>query len=204
MSYIPILDEKKVSPFGEKIKFSFDTYKEDLDCEEGRVYCFIYVFDNQISTDYSFSVPIMEYNESWYKKFENTFLYNKDYRQQFKSNGEDIISFEDLPKIPTPNELQKKDKSIELRAKIDKINKKGGKFKEFMNLRSGRDKYSSFKKDKILNLLDEEIFNNKEINELEEKEQLKIYRWILRGLKVENAIKKVKVDLEVSNNFRKK
>jgi hypothetical protein len=205
MSYLPILEEKKTSPFGEKIKINFNTYSEDLSDENGSIYCFVSVFLEGKSIEYSFSIPNEGYSESWYEKFENAFLYNKDFREQFKSESEnDSIDFEVIPKIPAPTELQKKDKSIELQRKINKINKKGGKFKDFMNLKSGRDGYSSLKKNKIVDILENDILNNKEITNLEEKEQLKVYRWVLRGLNIENSIKKVKIDLEVGNNFRRK
>jgi len=202
MSYLPILEEKKISPFGEKVKINFDTYSEDLNDDSGSIYCFINVFFEGKSIEYSFSIPNKGYSELWYEKFENAFLYNKDFREQFKS-GNDSVDFEVTPKIPEPNELQKKDNSINLQNKINKINKKGGKFKDFLSLKSGRDKYSSFKKEQIFNMLNDDVLNNQEIKDLEEKEQLKVYRWILRGLNLENSIKKIKVDLEVGNNFRK-
>lgn len=63
-----------------------------------------------------------------------------------------------------------------MQRKIKKINKKGGKFKDFMSLKSGRDKYSGFRKDKLLNLMEKDILLNNEINALEDADKLKVYR----------------------------
>ena len=36
--------------------------------------------------------------------------------------------------------------------------------------------------------------------DLSYKEEAKVYRWILRGLSVESAIRKVQVDMEIADN----
>lgn len=203
MGYMPISESKKVSPYGEKIKIDIWTYTDEYSDPEGCVCISISVTDNKNNImEYRFDFPHKEYTEQWNDKFEDSFLYNKDYRKTFEVKDERTLEFDSAPSIPPLNDLQKKDKSIELQKEIKKINKKGGKFKDFMKLKSGRDKYSGFRKNALLELVEEDVISNKEIKTLEESDKLKVYRWILRGLTTENAIRKVKTDLEVSSNCK--
>lgn len=96
-----------------------------------------------------------------------------------------------------------------LKKKINHLNQAGdgAKFKEWMQLKSGRDKFSSLRGDKLMEAVPEEVREAiaQSLTE-EEKEELcsKALRWWLRGLRAEYAIKKARIDAEISRNFSDK
>jgi len=81
------------------------------------------------------------------------------------------------------------------------------KFKDFMQLKSGWDEYSSLRGEVLANQIPPAIkdFLLSQLLIEEQNEQFvdKIYRWWLRGLQIEAALRKVRVDAEVNLNARK-
>jgi hypothetical protein len=81
------------------------------------------------------------------------------------------------------------------------------KFKDFMQLKSGWDEYSSLRGEALANQIPPAIkdFLLSQLLIEEQNEQFvdKIYRWWLRGLQIEAAIRKVRVDAQVNLNARK-
>lgn len=109
---------------------------------------------------------------------------------------------DDLP-VPEPREG--------LETKIRKLRSIGEKagFKDWLNLKSGRDKFSSLKGEDLLLCIPLEvksaIQNALQPNEDgNEKFIATVYRWYLRGLPPGLALRKCRVDSEVSANSRKK
>lgn len=104
-----------------------------------------------------------------------------------------------------------------LRKKINYLNQAGdrAKFKEWLNLKSGRDQFSSLRGAKLDEAVPEEVKDAIAVGAPlatakcltdEEKDELypKVLRWWLRGLKAEYALKKVRFDAEIARNFQKK
>jgi ribonuclease HI len=90
---------------------------------------------------------------------------------------------------------------------VEKLVKLGSsaKFKDYLNLKSGRDRFTS------KNLAELQTFVPAEVQSEISKEWngndtylAKVYRWYLRGLPAKMAIKKVSVDAEVEEKFSKK
>lgn len=83
------------------------------------------------------------------------------------------------------------------------IPKKSLKFKDFANLKSGRDKYTTMKGSELFNLIDNSDLEK--IKELftEEKYILSAIRWVLRGLTLDLAISKVKVDIDIASKMNR-
>lgn len=114
-----------------------------------------------------------------------------------------------LPTLPTKSNEEKKKEQNKCSIEIQKLNNRNInsiKFKEMMNLKSGRDKFSSLKYNKLIEDLDNNIINEIK-KEFEENDLINIektLRWIKRGLKVQLSIRKVKTDLEVAENYSKK
>ncbi len=74
------------------------------------------------------------------------------------------------------------------------------RFKDFAKLRSGRDQFSAMR---ITALQGAVSFADREQIELafaEPCDQSKAYRWILRGLPLDKAIRKVRTDQEITAN----
>lgn len=75
------------------------------------------------------------------------------------------------------------------------------RFRDFMSLKSGYDKFSRLKHNALISLVDNEV-----VEKVTEECQGdiatidKTIRWILRGLPLDKAIRKVKTDLEVAEN----
>jgi len=81
------------------------------------------------------------------------------------------------------------------------------KFKDFMQLKSGWDEYSSIRGKALANQIPPEVkdFLLSQLLIEEQNEQFvnKIYRWWLRGLHIQAALRKVRVDAEITLNARK-
>lgn len=72
------------------------------------------------------------------------------------------------------------------------------RFRHFLRLKSGRDKYSKMKASQLLELVTVPVITPFD----KEEDVAKVLRWVLRGLTPELAIRKVKVDLEVSGHAK--
>lgn len=95
-----------------------------------------------------------------------------------------------------------------LEPKINRLNAQGdgAKFKEWLQLKSGRDKFSYLKGDRLNDAVPTEVREAIALALTEDEQDLldKCLRWYLRGLKPIYAIKKARVDAEISANFAKK
>ena len=113
-------------------------------------------------------------------------------------------------KIEIPDNLPICQPREGLKNKIKSLNQQGerARFSEWLKLKSGRDKYSSLRgsalEDLVPTKVKEAISSALTESEREEKIEPKVWRWYLRGLKPACAIKKVRVDGEISANFRVK
>jgi hypothetical protein len=149
--------------------------------------------------EYGLRVSAANQNDVWLKKFVRAFCDNKDFRDQFLVDKNGFIVYENennaLPKLPT---LTAESNNSE----IYKLIKKGKKaaFRDFAALKSGRDQYSSVKIDDLTQKCGEQTTQQitKELTDI--SMQLSAMRWNLRGLPVDMAIHKVKVDKEISKN----
>lgn len=74
------------------------------------------------------------------------------------------------------------------------------RFRDFQRLKSGRDCYSRMKYDSLVGTISE--LDRQQIAEQlpENENQAKVMRWMLRGLPLDKAVRKVKTDLEISAN----
>ena len=132
------------------------------------------------------------------KKLSEYLPYNKEFLMSL--NGK-TFDDENPIKFPAKNAAQER----QISNAIMKFVKKGNKnsFKDYMGLKSGgKDKYSSMKIDKLKDLIDNELINKVLENNFDSKYEAITYRWLLRGLPVDMAIHKVKVDLEIMNNIK--
>jgi ribonuclease HI len=77
------------------------------------------------------------------------------------------------------------------------------RFKEFINLKSGRDEFTALKftvlKERLPIAVVESI--DSAMPDTDQSTLAKVYRWYLRGLPVDLAIQKVKIDREVSEKI---
>lgn len=99
-----------------------------------------------------------------------------------------------------------------LDADVARLNKMGAKakFKHFLHLKSGRDRFSSMKNDALLGLLEpadlgalERAMSDRCVD-WEEEQKTKCLRWIARGLSPALAVRKVLVDQEVSQKVNRR
>lgn len=83
------------------------------------------------------------------------------------------------------------------------------KYKDYANLKCGYDKFSKLSFEQlivILPTLDKPLDLDKMFaNNIKEKKQIvSVIRWVLRGLNVDQAIQKNKIDQEISNRSKRK
>lgn len=89
----------------------------------------------------------------------------------------------------------------------DEINRikalgESARFKDYMHLRSGNDKYSRISLSKLIDLVPLEVctFIAASMVDYKQEHIAKVFRWWMRGLPVDMAVRKVKTDLEVTAN----
>ena len=107
--------------------------------------------------------------------------------------------------IDIPEDLPLCEPREGLESKIQRLNSQrdGAKFKEWLQLKSGRDKFSSLRGARLIDAVPIEVTEaiTKALTEDEQDLLDKCLRWYLRGLKPIYAIKKARVDAEISANF---
>lgn len=148
--------------------------------------------------------PIFSVEESevkgmkfWFENFCTKFQESESFRSHvgsFKSGD----SFKVISGVSKDNS----NLSTEI-SKFLLIPKKSLKFKDFASLKSGRDKYTTTKGSELFNLIDNSDLEK--IKELftEEKYIFSAIRWILRGLTLDLAISKVKVDIDIASKINR-
>jgi len=130
------------------------------------------------------------------QQFVDKFCQDAEFRAEIQREGEPINA------VLKKNDELVHPKCAERIAVLNKMSGESTRFQDFVNLRTyGQDKISRMKLDELKDLLPE-----KEVVELMqtygETNTLKILRWIKRGLKVDHAIHKVRIDMEVAQNIR--
>jgi hypothetical protein len=76
------------------------------------------------------------------------------------------------------------------------------RFKHFVALKSGRDEFSRLRLSKLIELAGEDAAAIASEYIDDDKSIAACLRWVLRGLPVEKAVRKVKTDLEVAENAK--
>jgi hypothetical protein len=74
------------------------------------------------------------------------------------------------------------------------------RFRDFLRLKCGRDELSRRRLPDLVSAVSAEVAETIRIAFVNEKHQAAALRWHLRGLPVEKAIRKIKTDIEVSEN----
>ena len=189
-------------------------FKEDEDAyfyafEDGDdVYCplDIVVYEKRESTERL--VELSRYYNQWdnevsrntVNSFIKNFLENPEYRTEYFKEGE---HFEGIIKYASKNGINKK--CEEAIKKFNKKPKDKRKFIDYAGLKTyGIDKFSRIKLSEIELIISTEDINKvKEYFGEDDTLVLKSLRWVCRGLSAEDAIRKIKSDLEIANNIKK-
>lgn len=175
------IDKDKIS-FVFSYFFDFNSYEE------------FYILDvKDKNKNIQKSINFDNYNQSnkfWIQNFIEKIIEDNKFKNYFFSL-KDSLQKKDVGKILTLNPNLEKE--------IKKINKKSS-FKDYTKLKSGFDDYSKLKKEDLELFLNEvDLFNlRKEFKD--EKSYLSCLRWICRGLDMDYAIHKIKVDIEIHEN----
>lgn len=146
------------------------------------------------------------YHKTWSKEvssnsinsFIKNILENPDFRKEYLSEGE---GFNGVISYSNENGVNKKCQE----AIKNFYNKKSSKrvFKDYLNLKTyGIDKFSRMKIDKLEGLLTEKDIKLAKLAFDDEKLVSSTLKWCCRGLLIDDAIRKVKTDLEVANNIK--
>ena len=215
MGYIDVFSEKKTSPIDNKI-FNFSVgismWELSLPDEDEEAQFSVgatEILQNGIEGEhYHLFIPKKFYSDTYTDKWIEAFLHNVDFRKRFRThtNNSTTLSLEEytLPKLPGLTNIQKKTKETKLQKEIINLNTlKKPKFKDFLRLKSGRDIFSSKKIETLTQLVSIEDIKKVKAIFADDKQQAIVYRWILRGLKTDLAIRKLKTDIEVGENYNK-
>ncbi len=147
---------------------------------------------------FSCTLPLSVFNERWLARLCDALTSNEAFLSTFIALSEIDEAFV-IPAAPSRN--------LDAVAKLARMGQ-AAKFKDFAKVKSGRDRFSSMN----LSLLEEALGADKttavhqKLSNLPEAERpieaAKVMRWVMRGLPVGMAARKVAVDREVSANAR--
>lgn len=147
---------------------------------------------------YYYKIWEQETSSNAINSFIKDILEKPEFRKDYLSEGE---GFDSVISYTTENGVNKKCQQAIERFYSQKSSKRG--FKDFINLKTyGLDKFSRMKLDKIEGILRAKDIELAKSAFDDEKLVLSTLRWCCRGLLIEDAIRKVKTDLEVANNMR--
>lgn len=76
------------------------------------------------------------------------------------------------------------------------------RFRHFVKLKCGWDEFSSIRLPKLIERVDNQVYEAARTNFDDDKLVASYLRWHLRGLPIDKAIRKVVTDFEISENFR--
>ncbi|MHA2296938.1 MAG: hypothetical protein ACXAEU_03085 [Candidatus Hodarchaeales archaeon] len=150
---------------------------------------------NAVLANYEREFPSLP-QRTHYHNFVRKFLKDPVYRQQYLVSGQWAGSL-------TFHAQSGQEINPTCYKAIKRLNRKKGKikFKELMQLRTGgRDSYSGKSLAQLKGLVKPESYKRVMEEKLDGEMSKSCLRWIARGLKVELAIRKVKVDKEVQEN----
>lgn len=128
------------------------------------------------------------------QNFADKFTQDAKFRKKWQTSGEEITAV-----------LQKPDSLVHPRCAqaIDRINSQRTenlRFADFANLKTfGQDKVSRMKMDVLKDIVTKDEMDTIQ-SAVDETEVVKVLRWVKRGLKLNHAIRKVKVDMEIALN----
>jgi hypothetical protein len=162
------------------------------------------------------SVCIEDCKDLWLERWVEAFCTQPAYREQFAcdaaGNGGVLIPREvthpktgevktqstlpAIPIMPAFEAAQKKSHAVESFLRL----RENARFRDFAALKSGRDAFSSLKLDALKEMMGSTRSAELMAVEADDDSRLKAARWAMRGLSVEDAFHKVKVDLEVAEN----
>lgn len=183
-------------PSGLWLYLSAWTTTSDLADPEGTVGIAGYAGQTDETPVFSVQVPRAMFDDKWFRRFCDALAAHPDFLDRLCAGGALTAGFE-IPAAPSRN----RDRAVERLLKL------GGqaRFKDFAALRSGRDAYSGMRLEALTAALGaaavavHERFGG--IAEVERgAEAAKAMRWMLRGLTLELAVRKVEVDREVTTN----
>lgn len=130
---------------------------------------------------------------AWCNNFIEKFTKDEDFKN-YVLKIEDKIVYSLIKNMPVENLNLDKDiqKLIELESKNIAT------FKDYANLKSGRDKYSRLKYDTLKSLISANDLNVLKESFYDDASVASAIRWCLRGLPLKIAIHKLKIDKEIS------
>jgi hypothetical protein len=143
----------------------------------------------------NFTVKVVNFDRfteklSLFLPFHKEFLLSLN-NKNFESEKEIIF--------PEKNKSQKKVISNQIQKFVTRGDK--NKFKDYLSLKTqGRDEFSSMRLKTLEKKMDEKSILGTKKENFDDKQRAVAYRWILRGLPLIMAIRKIKVDAEVARN----
>ena len=111
------------------------------------------------------------------------------------------VPFDIPPEAPLPSLSRSGKVEPDLLSQVAHTPMASLKFHDFKNLKSGRDEFSRLKLPQLrerFSAADQEQVED----EFDDKLAAQCYRWMLRGLPLDKAVRKVRTDLEVSMNAK--
>ena len=198
MGTIPIEENVKIScSDGRAVFLSVDTTTSDLSMGDDGTAGIYGRFDD--GRTFGFSVPLSIYDERWFRRLCDAVAANPEFRDS-------LVALEEVDDRFTIPSAPSRDGGA-----VARLARMGGKakFRDFAALRSGRDRFSAMKLPDL-----ETAAGDAAVAETRRKmgsvpqadrdgEVAKVLRWVLRGLPVAMAVRKVEVDREVSVNAEK-
>jgi hypothetical protein len=162
------------------------------------------------------SVCLDELKDKWAERWVEAFCTQPDYRAQFACDAAgvggvhiprevnhpktgDIKTQTTLPAIPVLPALeaaQKKSHAVKSFLALGPA----AKFSDYAQLRSGRDAFSTMKIEALKEMMGPEQSTSLMALNVDEENRVRVARWVMRGLSIEDAARKIEVDMEVAEH----
>ena len=133
----------------------------------------------------------------WEERWFEAFCHHPEWREQFVRDADAV--WDEPRKMPSlPVAAAEKRRTEQVR-KILSMGPRA-RFRDFAELKSGNDSFSKLKGEALFGQLEPADRQGVAGGGLDEEHQAKAARWILRGLPLDWAMRKVKTDMEITAN----
>lgn len=197
-----VIEEETITlkPDGQATVVLWTTTGDMMDAEDGYVY---YEIDHG-ERKYVLHLLNREHSEPWARRFLKAFARDPVFRELFLYKPGPRLA-EDYPKDPGKISLPKLpggEQEEITRDDVRALKRKGQKarFQDFARLRSGRDAFSRLTLGALRAQCDVSALVEGAL--ADDTDKAKAYRWIARGLPEWMAVRKVKIDLEITANAK--
>jgi len=153
--------------------------------------------NDEKGNDWGVFVPREHWSPKWELDWFDAFCHHPEWRTRFVESANAVWGdSEKLPALPVVIAERRRNEQVK---KLLGLGPRA-RFKDFADLKSGNDSFSKLKGEALFGQLGDAERSGVFASELDDEHKAKAARWVLRGLPLDWAVRKVKTDMEISAN----